>query len=549
MENLVLTQTQLMTIRKNLIDGMSLASGARGSATYYHSKGEQNVAIRNAVDKLYTQSKELPLILANQKGVTGKFIQEVLANEFEHGYNGGSLNIINPIDWYDNGISDKAILGALYNLNENGIPYVLRLFTDLKARGVNNERTRKILLGYLWGHPNAEFNALKYRNKIAKSLKHIYGVRRSSILLSIAEKVVRTGVWGSESEHNIYTNLVGKYDAVGSETRALKILLFLFKKGDSYMYTGLVGTDLPESLPLLAQYFKAKEDVTSVDKVPEEVLIGLISSKRHPQYEQLWSTKLKREATKATFRKNVKVTSVNQQVRQTKSTKKLGVTKDVNLAAATDYMALYKTGYETGFTIELNNAIDELADKKKISNFPYENVAIILDTSKSMTGHKQESKNTPRAIAEFTSKVITKSAERVNVVKTEGFATDLATGFIEAMRQEEGGKQYDAIFFITDGYENAYEGLTNEVVTAFMSETNRFIPTFQVSPIVGAEMGANVRPLGEEIVKLAINSPQAMMPQINAKLLEVDTKRWLENQVSLLEQSNVSRYKKNNVEV
>jgi len=39
------------------------------------------------------------------------------------------------------------------------------------------------------------------------------------------------------------------------------------------------------------------------------------------------------------------------------------------------------------------------------------------------------------------------------------------------------------------------------------------------------------------------------MPQINAKLLEVDTKRWLENQVSLLEQSNVSRYKKNNVEV
>jgi len=540
MENLVLTQTQLMTIRKNLIDGMSLASGARGSATYYHSKGEQNVAIRNAVDKLYTQSKELPLILANQKGVTGKFIQEVLANEFEHGYMGGSLNIINPIDWYDNGISDKAILGALYNLNENGIPYVLRLFTDLKARGVNNERTRKIILGYLWGHPNAEFNALKYRNKIAKSLRHIYGVRRTSILLSIAEKYLRTGVYQSENEHNIYTNLIGKYDGGGDEVRAMKILLFLFKKGDGSMYG---------DLPLLKQYFQAKEDVTSVDKVPEEVLIGLISSKRHPQYEQLWSTKLKREATKATFRKNVKVTSINQQVRQTKSTKKLGVQKTVDVAKATDYMALYKTGYETGFTVELNNAIDALAEKKKIDNFPYKNVAIILDTSKSMTGHKQESKNTPRAIADFTEKVISKSAERVNVVKTEGFGTDLATSFIEVMKQEEGGEQYDAIFFITDGYENAYEGLTHEVVTAFMSETNRFVPTFQVSPIVGAEMEANVRPLSDEIVKLAINSPQAMMPQINAKLLEVDTKRWLENQVSLLEQSNVSRYKKNNVEV
>ena len=541
MENLVLTQTQLVTIRKSLIDGMSLASGARGSATYYHSKGEQNVAIRNAVDKLYNQSKELPLILANQKGATGKFIQEVLANEFEHGYMGGSLNIVNPIDWYDNGISDKAILGALYNLNENGIPYVLRLFTDLKARGINNERTRKITLGYLWGHPNAEFNALKYRNKIAKTLKHIYGVRRTSILLSIAEKVLRTKVWTNENEYNIYNSLIGKFTNV-SQDQAMKILLFLFKKGDVSLYDEL-------KFPLLSQYFVATQDVTSVNKVPEEVLIGLISSNKHPQYEQLWSTKLKREATKATFRKNVKVTSVNQQVRQTKSTAKLGVEKTVNVAKATDYMALFKTGYENGFTTELVNAINDLAKKKKITNFPYKNVAVILDESPSMKGHKLESKNTPRAIADFTYRVIRESSEVCNIERTTGNATDLATSFINVMKSENEMKPYDAIFFITDGYENAYEGLTHEVVTAFMSETNRFIPTFQISPIVGAEMEANVRPLSEEIVKLAINSPQAMMPQINAKLLEVDTKRWLENQVSLLEQSNVSRYSKNNVEV
>lgn len=541
MENLVLTQTQLMTIKKSLVDGMTLASAAKGSATYYHSKDEQNVAIKNAIDKLYNQAKELPLILANQKGVTGKFVQEVLANEFKSGYMGGSCNIVNPIDWYDNGISDKAVLGALYNLNENGIPYVLRLFTELKERGINNERTRKIVLGYLWGHPNAEFNALKYRNKISNTLKHIYGVRRTSILLSIAEKVIKTHVWANESEHNIYNDLVGRFDVVRDEDRAMKILLFLFKKGNASMYNTV-------DLPLLNEFYKAKEDVTSVSKVPEEVLIGLISSKKHPQYESLWSTKLKREATKATFRKNVTVTSINQQVRQTKSTAKLGVEKTVNLEKATDYMALYKTGYETGFTAEIWGAIDKLAEKNKITNFPYENIAIILDRSVSMTGHKQESKNTPRAIAEFTSKVLVKSAKEFAFETTDGFATDLASAFIKAM-SVEGDKQYDAVFFITDGYENAYEGLTNEVVTAFMSETKRFIPTFQISPIVGAEMEANVRPLGSEIVKLAINSPNAMMPQINARLLEVDTKRWLENQVKLLENSNISRYSKNNVEV
>lgn len=541
MENLVLAQEKLLTIRKGLVDGLTLASGAKSSATYYHSRDEQNIAIRNAVDKLYNQSKELPLILANQKGVTGKFIQEVLANEFEHTYNGGSLNIINPIDWYDNGLSDKAILGALYNLNENGIPYVLRLFTDLKKRGINNERMRKIVLGYLWGHPNAEFNALKYRNKIGKVLKHIYGVRRTSILLSIAEKVVRTHIWQNEGEHNIYNSLVGKYDGGCNEDRALKILLFIFKKGDSYMYDSI-------EFPLLGEYFKATEDVTSVDKVPEEVLIGLISNKKHPQYDQMWSTKLKKEATKAIFRKKVKVTSVNQQVRQTKSTAKLGVTKTVNVGAATDYMALYKTGYETTFTPELTTAINDLAKKKRINDFPYNNIGIIVDRSPSMKGHKRESKNTPRAIVDFTSRVLHYSSKNTVIEKTIGEATDLATSFIEVMKRE-GENKYDAIFFLTDGYENVYEGLTNEVVTTYMSESGRFIPTFQISPIVGAEMEANVRPLGDEIVKLAISSPQALMPQINARLLEVDTKRWLENQVSLLEQSTVSRYNKNKVEV
>jgi hypothetical protein len=292
----------------------------------------------------------------------------------------------------------------------------------------------------------------------------------------------------------------------------------------------------------------AKEDVTSVDKVPEEVLIGLISNKRHPQYDQLWSSKLKKEATKALFRKKVKVTSVNQQVRQTKSTKKLGVTKSVNLAAATDYMALYKTGYENVFTPELVNAINDLAKKKRMKDFPYDNIAIIVDRSPSMKGHKHESKNTPRAIADFTSRVLHYSAKSTVIEKTEGEATDLATSFINVMKRE-GANQYDAVFFLTDGYENAYEGLTDEVVTAFMTETGRYFPTFQISPIVGAEMEANVRPLGDDIVKLAINSPQALMAQITARLLEVDTKKWLENQVTLLEQSNVSRYKKNKVEV
>ena len=217
---------------------------------------------------------------------------------------------------------------------------------------------------------------------------------------------------------------------------------------------------------------------------------------------------------------------------------------------ATDFLALYKTGYETGWTAELKDAIDKLAEKKRITNFFYQNIGIVLDNSNSMRGHKQESKNTPKAVANFTARVLGKSATKATVVTTEGLSTDLATAFVDLLRKEEEiGSDFDAIFFLTDGYENVYDGLTNEVLSVYFEATGRNTPVFQVSPITGAEMGGNVRKLGETVVTMAINNPSALQPQITARLLEVDTKRWLENQVLALEESTVTRKVKNNINV
>ena len=542
MENLVLANNMLSTVKQSLIDGLTIASGSKSSATYYHSKDEQMKAIRAQIRNLYGISKELPLIVATQKGATGRFVSEVLLNEFKQTARGGACNIVNPIDWYDNGLSDKVILTALQNLGESGLPYILRLFVDLKTEKVNNERTRKIVLGFIWGQDNLEFYALKYRNKIAQILKHTYGVKRTSILLSIAQKQVSihgANIVGTEKEMNIVNDMVLKYFN-GDSIRAFKILLFLFKMDCNIEYNA-------NDFPILSEYQKAKTDVTDINVVPEEVLLGLISSTKHPQYHTMWSSDIQKEATKALIRKNVKVTSVNQQVRQTKSTAKLGVTKTVDLQKATDFLALYKTGYETRFTRELNEAIDKLAEKKKIDGFHYQNIGIILDESASMTGHKQESKNTPRAIAEFTAKVLGKSANCSVVLGTDGFSTDLASTFIKLLKVEN--EPYDAIFILTDGYENAYEGLTNEVITIYRQETGSQVPIFQISPITGAETGGNVRTLGAGVVKMAINNPVALQPQITARLLEIDTKRWLESQVVALEATPVKRTKKISINV
>ena len=539
MEKLVLTQNMLSTVKQSLIDGLTIASGSRSSATYYHGKDEQMKAIQLEIRKLYGLSKELPLIIASQKGATGRFVSEVLLNEFKQTLKGGACNIVNPIDWYDNGLSDKALLSALNNLagSDNGITYVLRLFIDLKNEKVNNERMRKIILGFIWGQSNLEFYSVKYRNKIAQILKHVYGVKKTSILLSIARKqVINSGIFENDKEISIANESILKYYNGGS-LRAFKLLLFLFKKDENVTYGAT-------EFPLLSEYQKAKTDITDVQNVPEEVLLGLISSPKHPQYHTMWATELQREATKGLIRKNVKVTSVNQQVRQTKSTAKLGVQKTVDVEKATDFLALYKTGYETTFTPELNVAINKLAEKKKIEGFFYQSIGIVVDNSASMTGHKAESKNTPRAIADFTAKVLGKSADVATFVKTRDEITDLASSFIELLKSENTARPYDAIFILTDGYENAYDGMTNEVISIWQAESGRSIPIFQISPITSAEMGANVRKLGSGIVTMAINNPVALQPQITARLLEIDTKMWLGNQVRALEAAPVKRTKK-----
>jgi hypothetical protein len=373
---------------------------------------------------------------------------------------------------------------------------------------------------------------MKYRNKIANILRHAYGKKMTSVLLSIAQKqnTFNTNVFSAEKEIKFANEFILKYFN-GDSTKAFKLLLFIFKKEADVTYGAT-------EFPLLSEYQKAKVDITAAKKVPEEVLLGLISSVKHPQYHSM------KEATKALIRKNVEVTSVNQQVRQTKSTAKLGVEKTVDLEKATDFLALYKTGYETTFTDEIRSAIVKLAEKKKIVGFFYQNIGVIVDKSVSMSGHKAESKNTPMAIADFTALVLTASAKESNRVNTKGEITDLASSFIELLKEENPANPYDAIFILTDGYENAYDGLTNEVISIYQKETGKNTPIFQISPITSAEMGANVRKLGNNVVTMAINNPVALQPQINARLLEIDTKRWLENQVLALEAAPVKRSKK-----
>lgn len=536
MKDLIISNRQLPTVKEGILRGLEVASGAKSSATYYHKKGDMQAAVRNSVLNLYKISKELPLLLACQRGATGFFIQEALLNELKQTERGGACNIVNPTDWYDEKLGNILIVRALHNLDvDSGITYVLRLFAQYKDNKINNARAKKLVSRFVWTHPNLDFISVKYRNKLKSILMHVYGVKSSTALALVCKDFVESGIFRNEKSRKLAHDSIGKF--TDDFERAARAYLFIFGRGKKDYFTDV------EKYKVTNQYFKAKTDIFSVDSVPEEVIVGLIGNKNHPQYQELWSNKTKRQDTLKQVRERNKVTSANQQVRQTKKNESLGVQKEVKMEQVTDFLALYKTGYENGFTPEINMAIDQLAEKKKFRNFAYQNVGIILDKSASMLGHKAESKNTPRAVADFTAKVLKKSCASAKIIETSGQNSDLASAYINLMEQGS----YDAVFILSDGYENSYDGLLNEVVGAFREMTGDATPIYHASPVVGAETNAKVRSMGNQISTMAVSKPEAISVQISGKLLEQDTKKWLENQFKMLAETPSSRKEKSNV--
>lgn len=519
MANIILSNHDVAAVKQAVIAGLDVASGARSKATYYHSADEQQVAVRSQVEKLYNVSKELPLILGAQDGATGFFIQEALLNEFKQTVRRGRNKIVNPQSWDDERLRDRAVEACLNNLAENaGVPYVLRMFVSFKERKINNARARRFALRWILGSPNLEFWAVKYREKLRTILTHLWGVRRTSILVSIIDKNARLDIMTSKERE-----LEKKYllDYTDSDHIPVEmIVLFIFGKN-------VVGWD---GFKIINQFYRAKEDVFGNPNIPEEVLVGLLSNPEHPQHQSHWSTKEAQAATLQAIRNTTRAETANVAVRKTKQEQRKGIVREESrVAEATDPIALLKTVIETGATSdEITERLHDLAKKAAYKDFPYEKIGVVLDSSPSMSGHASESKHTPTAISQFTSFVLRESAEA-----TLRFADgNLAHAFLSAV-----GDGRQAVFILSDGYENQYEGLLNEVVTAYKKLSGIDLPVYHVAPLGAAETNARPRSFGDNIISL--NATYKTLPiAMQAQLLQADVRAWLANQVQLLESRN-----------
>jgi len=176
---------------------------------------------------------------------------------------------------------------------------------------------------------------------------------------------------------------------------------------------------------------------------------------------------------------------------------------------------LYVYALETGaMTTEIRAALDAKA-RVAAAALPvrYANVGVVLDASASMVGSGTQ-KFRPLAVALAMRDVLVASAAMSAFVESTGAVdefgmvtpagdTALAGLIVKALKRKP-----DAVYVLTDGYENAPAGRVDEMLQAARA-LGVTTPVFQVSPVTGAEAGG-LRRLSDEMAPVPVSRPEAV---------------------------------------
>ena len=105
----------------------------------------------------------------------------------------------------------------------------------------------------------------------------------------------------------------------------------------------------------------------------------------------------------------------------------------------------------------------------------------------------------------------------MGMVKPSG-DTELAQALITVLKSEP-----DVVYILTDGYENAPAGRTNEVIRA-VRKLGIDTPVYQVTPVIGSE-SAGVRRLSSSISPMPVSKPEGIALSMVRAAIGQDTER------------------------
>jgi hypothetical protein len=491
---------------------LDTAVSSMGRGTHYNSREEQQAAELAAHEALLNMSRDVYTVMLALPGLTDRSVQVGMKNLLGTTRNGAPMEFLQPLH-------EREVMYHL--LQALRTDRMLKLLDGLRVgsekagiRKANNSRTRKLILRTLLGSSRLQLWAVKYRKKVNAALTHAWGKRLASI---IREVIRKPGNARTNKERDILAKNIGRFCSSEHYANVLQCVGFA------------LGVRERLTLPLLRGFMVAHEDLQKGMAVsskgdsrglPPEVLEG-IRSTSHPDMAR--EVILKMAAESGSFGKQ-------QKMNVQRSAKKAGVKVDMD-PADYDAIKLYIYAFEMGLDEKIASALDIKA-QKAAEAFPahYGNVGIVVDASTSMSGHGTQAMR-PAAAALAMRDMLQYVADSNSVYWCGGGFGDgdklvrpmgdtaLADTLIDALSADT---EPDAVFVISDGYENAPAGRFAEVMT-HVREIGVQTPIYHLNPVFAAE-SRGVRELApnEGVPTLPIQQPSALGPTFIRGLIEAE---------------------------
>jgi len=482
-----LTESKLKSLQTLFPKFIDVAISGTGKATHYDSKKEQQAAIQTIHKSLLETDRSIYAMSCAVACIyDGLDYSRQLAveNLLQSNYAGGRLTI------------DDEFVILRYIANSLPAQRMLKTYASVVNRRINKSRMKRLVANTILNVDQRilELWTVKYRRKLRSILTHCWGERRTGILKSILNK----GQGVDSKESSIILDLLG----ADRDQKFCECISFI------------LGNENNISIPLLQNYVDAKENLGKGIGLPRTTLIGI----------------------RNTYHKSVSMDEVLKLVKGTLTTEEKRLVQKKAKAAGVevefdptryDPIKLYIYAYENGMTDEISAALKRKAKRAAIEfTMRYDNIGILLDASGSSFGHATQ-KLRPMAVMSSMVDMLVETCETYNIEVCGGYRkdglirpsgdTELAHGYLNLLENKP-----DAIYILSDGYENVYSGRLDEVIE-HSKRIGYDMPIYQLNPVIGLEsMGG--RTLSQHVSVLPISSPTSMSLPLLKSVFEQDPK-------------------------
>ncbi len=489
----------LRNLGKDIETTMSLFGTDMNRATHYNTKEELAAMSETEHRNMFSIDRTIYGCIACLPGTTDISKMKVVTNLLGIKWNPGSdFQAATPILTMD---QERLIIDHLVStLPPNRM---INLFASFEDNRVNNARMRKTVLPFILNSTNLGWWAVKYRKKLKTVLSHCWGKRMTSVITTILRKNARTQKESSIIDMSINKYLVGA-DVIKMDS-VIESICFIF------------SVDFNFTNPLFINFHAAKTDFSKAKGLPKEIIEGIRAS-YHPTLDKAETLKVAKSS----------LTNKEKRLVQNQA-QKAGVEVKWN-PHTQPLVELLIYGFKMGFTNEIHEAIEGKAFKAAQSlPFNYEKIGIICDDSFSMSG-SEDQKLKALAITYATvemlkhlgnSTVVTSTSKRrVSYSNKPAGETNLAKPLISLLKHD-----LDAIFVVSDGYENAPEGRFGEVLKIARDKAGVDTPVYHFNPVGAAESKVALKRLSDDVPLTPVTNPEKMGLSLFKTMIAADPKQ------------------------